>query len=267
MNALPIPTVDPLDFAIALLAAIAAFLFLRARRQRRRRELPPFPAEYEALLAARLPWLAKLNPELRTRHLRRTREFLADVRFIGCNGLAVTDEMRVLIAGMACLLVLRPDAQVFRGLHAVLLYPAAFWVRHEEPDEFGLVDDQPALQVGESWGGERVVLSWADVEAALDGDPINVLVHEFAHQLDDDHAGAPGAPRLPDYRRWSRVMQREFERLGQKPSPVLDDYALEGPQEFFAVATEAYFQSGAALHRAHPSLYTLLRDFYLIETA
>lgn len=255
------------DFLVASIAAAFAFWFLRRRRLRRQRERAPFPPEWRALLRARLPLLARLTPEQRALHEQRTQEFLHDIRFVGCNGLVVSDEMRVLVAGMACLLILRPEAHVFRGLQAVLLYPRAFWVRHEEPDELGLVDDQPQLRLGESWGGERVVLSWEDVEAALAGDPVNVLVHEFAHQLDDENPGTLGAPRLADYTQWSKVMSGEFERLQREPSPVLDDYGLEGPQEFFAVATEAYFQSGAELRRAHPKLYALLRDYYLIDTA
>lgn len=258
------------DFLIALIAA--GFGFWLFRRQRRlRRIAQPFPPEWRTLLRERLPLLTLLTPEQRRLHEKRTQEFLHDVRFIGCNGLTVTDEMRVLIAGMACLLILRPEAHVFRGLQSVLLYPAAFWVRHEEPDELGLVDDEPQLRLGESWGGERVVLSWEDVEAALAGDPVNVLVHEFAHQLDDENPGAPGAPKLAPQSslvaQWSTVMRAEYERLQQQSSRVLDDYGLEGPQEFFAVATEAFFQSGAELQREHPKLYVLLRDYYLIDTA
>lgn len=255
------------NFLVALIAAVIAVWFLRRRLERRRREREPFPPEWRAILRARLPLLARLTPEQRALHERRTQEFLHDIRFVGCNGLVVSDEMRVLVAGMACLLILRPDAHVFRSLHAVLLYPTAFWVRHEEPDELGLVDSEPQLRLGESWHGERVILSWDDVEAALAGDPVNVLVHEFAHQLDDENPGSPGAPRLADYQQWSKVMQAEFDRLQREPSPVLDDYGLEGPQEFFAVATEAYFQSGAELSQAHPRLYALLRDYYGIDTA
>lgn len=255
------------DFLVAMIAALFAIWFLRRRYLRRLRERQPFPSEWRALLRARLPLLAQLDPEQRALHERHTQEFLHDIRFVGCNGLQVTDTMRVLIAGMACLLILRPDAHVYRGLQSVLVYPAAFWVRHDVPDELGLVDDQPQLRLGESWNGERVILSWEDVEAALAGSPVNVLVHEFAHQLDDENPGALGAPRLADYTRWSKVMHAEYEHLKREPSPVLDDYGLEGPQEFFAVATEAYFQSGAELERAHPKLYALLRDYYLIDTA
>lgn len=262
-----IPSVAPADFAVAFLALIVAIVVLSGRRRRQRAVLEPLPDAARELMQRRLPWLRRLDAPQRALHERRVQEFLHDIRIRGCNGLEVTEEMRVLIAGMACLLLLRPEALTFRGLKSVLVYPTAFWVRHHEPDELGLVDDEPHLQVGESWGGERVILSWDDIEAALAGDPVNVLVHEFAHQLDDENPGAPGAPRLADYTRWSKVMLAEFDRLQRRRSPVLDDYGLEGPTEFFAVATEAYFQSGSELARAHPKLYALLRDYYRIDTA
>lgn len=256
----------PLDFIVAALAAFAGVMVWRFRRRRGHGPRPPFPPEWIALLEQRLPLLARLSAEQRATHRRHVQDFLADIRFVGCNGLEVTEEIRVLIAGLACLLILRPDASVFRGLSAVLVYPAAFWVRHHEPDALGLVSDDPQLQIGESWHGERVVLSWEDVEAALAGDAVNVVVHEFAHQLDDENPGSPGAPKLADYGEWSRVMQAEFERLQKRSSPVLDDYGLEGPTEFFAVATEAFFQNGRDLRRFHAPLYRLLRGYYGFET-
>jgi Mlc titration factor MtfA (ptsG expression regulator) len=232
-----------------------------------RRRPPTLSEEQRAHLERRLPQYSLLTPELRARFHARVAEFLKAKRFYGCNGLAVTDEMRVLIAGMACLLVLRPDARTFPGLRSVLLYPTAFWVRHEEPDDVGVVYEGEVLQLGESQDWGRVILSWEDAEAALDGDPVNVPAHEFAHQLDDENPGADGAPRLDDYARWSKVMKAAYDALCKKGSPVLDDYGTEGPAEFFAVATEAYFQSGKALKRHHAELYALLRDYYLIETA
>lgn len=231
----------------------------------RRKPLSLDPALRE-LIEARVPHVAGLPAELRTRHDSRVTAFLRRVRFHGCDGLAVTEEMRAVIAGIAALLVLRPDARAFPDLRSVLLYPAAFWVRHEEPDDLGLVSDDEVLHLGESHDWGRVVLSWEDVEAALDGDPVNVPAHEFAHQLDAENPETEGAPLLADYSRWSTVMTAEYARLQREGSPVLDDYALEGPGEFFAVATEAYLQSGAALRRHHPALHALLKDYYLFDT-
>jgi len=256
-----------IGFGMALFAAVLLIHYWRRRQARRRLELAPFPPPWRSLLASRLNLIGRLTPDQRRLHERRVMEFLADIRVIGCNGLTVTEEMRLLIAGFACLLLLRPDAYVFRGLRTVLVYPAAFWVRHHEPDELGLVSDEPELRLGESWNGERVVLSWEDVEAALAGDEVNVLVHEFAHQLDAENPDTEGAPLLPDYGRWSKVMTAEYRALERRSSQVLDDYGLEGPTEFFAVATEAYFQRGTELRLLHPPLYALLRDYYRIETS
>lgn len=231
-----------------------------------RRRPAPFPERWQRLLAARLPHYGRLTPELRARFEPRVMAFLRAKRFYGCNDLQVTEEMRVLVAGIAGLLVLRPDAQVYPNLRSVLLYPTAFWVRHEEPDEIGLVYEEEVLQTGESQDWGRVILSWEDVEAALAGDEVNVPAHEFAHQLDDEHRGHDGAPRLADYARWSRVMGAAYESLCRDGSPVLDDYGAEGPAEFFAVATESYFQRAARLRRHHRELYELLRDYYLLDT-
>lgn len=228
-----------------------------------RRKPAPFPPLWRERLAARLVPYRQLSPELAVRFEARLQEFLARKKFYGCNELEVTEEMRVLIAGIATLLVLRPNAQVYPQLRSILVYPRAFWVRHHEPDEDGLVYEDEVLQLGESQDWGRVILSWEDVEAALAGDPVNVAAHEFAHQLDTGE----GAPDLPEYARWSKVMQAAYDELVEHGSKVLDDYGSEGPAEFFAVATESYFQRGARLHQHHPDLYALLRDFYLLETA
>lgn len=256
-----------IGFGMAVFAAVLLINYWRRRQARRRLELAPFPPPWRSLLATRLGMIGRLTPEQRQLHERRVMEFLADIRIVGCNGFMVTEEVRVLIAGFACLMLLRPDAYVFRGLRTVLVYPTAFWVRHQEPDALGLVSDEPELRLGESWNGERVVLSWEDVEAALDGDAVNVLVHEFAHQLDAENPDTEGAPLLPEYGRWSKVMLAEYKTLQRRSSQVLDDYGLEGPTEFFAVATEAYFQRGTELRLLHPPLYALLRDYYRIETS
>ena len=263
---------------IAIVVAIALIVgpltTLRALSRRAAAQTPKQPARTQAKLAeellASLPVLAQLTPELRQRHTERVRAFLADKRFIGCDGLEVTDEMKLIVAGLACLLVLRADAGLFPAVRAVLLYPAAFLVPVNEPDEFGLVDDEPQERIGESWQGDRVILSWEDVQAALAGDGVNVVVHEFAHQLDDESPfeGAPNLPReFNGYERWSRVMQHEFERLQRhRRPPVLDPYGAESPAEFFGVATEAFIQRGADLAQHHAELYELLRDYYGFDT-
>ncbi|HUR40059.1 MAG TPA: M90 family metallopeptidase [Verrucomicrobiae bacterium] len=230
------------------------------------RKLASLPDQHRALFMSRLPQWPLLTPGLRPRFEARVMEFLGSKKFYGCDGLIVTEDMRVLIAASACLLILREDARVYPSLRSVLLYPTAFWVRHEEPDEDGLVYEDEVLQLGESQEWGRVILSWEDCEAALNGDEVNVPAHEFAHQLNEE-SPHEGAPLLADYTRWSSVMGTAYEQLRQHGSAVLDDYGTEGPGEFFAVATESYFQRGAELRRHHRELYELLRDFYLLDTA
>lgn len=254
--------------ATLALGAIAAPLLYAWRAARSAPVAPPPPAGWRETLAQRVPHLRLLDAAQRALLEQRVQVFLAGKRFVGCAGLAVTGEMRVLIAGLACLLTLRPQARVFPRMHSVLVYPDAFLVPQEHADELGLVSEQAEERVGESWSGDRVILSWPEVESALAGDAVNVVAHEFAHQLDDQKAGAEGAPASVDAARWAAVMRDEYERLQRhRRPPVLDPYGAESPAEFFAVATEAYFQRGAELQRHHPALYELLRDYFLLDTA
>ena len=227
----------------------------------------PLPQQWQARLAEQVPQSAWVPAASRALYESRVEEFLKTKRFVPCGGLQqVTDEQRLAIAGYACLLLLRPDAHVYPELRAVLLYPDAFLVPQTEPDEMGLVPDEPEERLGESWAGERVLLSWTDVEAAQQGDSVNVVVHEFAHQLDDEEPNTEGAPRLRDYGRWSEVMQKEYARLQRhRRPPVLDPYGAESPGEFFGVVTEAFFQNPEELQRHHAELYGLLADYYRLD--
>lgn len=210
-----------------------------------------------------IPVLRGLSREQAEQHAAQVELFLRRKRYIGCGGLVVNDDMRLSIAAYACLLVLRPGSSVFPALKSILIYPEAFYVPVQHPDELGLIDDAPQARIGESWRGDRVILSWQDVLAARAGSVHNVVVHEFAHQLDDETPGMPGVPALRDYRRWSQVMHEEFDRLRrQRRPPVLDPYGAESPAEFFAVATEAYVQRPVELLQHHPALFELLASYY-----
>jgi Mlc titration factor MtfA (ptsG expression regulator) len=112
-----------------------------------------------------------------------------------------------------------------------------------------------------------VILSWEDVAAALDGADYNVVVHEFAHQLDYDAPGTVGAPALADYRDWAAAFSEAFEILRRDGSPVIDPYGAEDPAEFFAVAVEAFIQCPDELAAAHPDLYRVLADYLAIDPA
>lgn len=251
--------------ALALgLAVLLRWMFA----PRKPRIVAALPERWRERIDEAVPQARLVPPESRSLYEHRVERFLQEKRFVGCNGLAVDDDMRIAVAGLACLLILRPQASVFPMVKAVLLYPDRFYVRHDEPDELGLVSDDPVEQLGESWQNDRVVLSWADVEAALYGDEVNVVAHEFAHQLDDETPETEGAPAMRDYARWSEVMEREFKRLQRhRRPPVLDPYGAESPGEFFGVVTEAFFQRGPELRRHHRELYELVRDYYRLDPA
>lgn len=237
----------------------------RRRAQRRGR---PFPAAWRRILRHRVPIIARLPSDLQIRLRRHIQVFLAEKPFIGCNGQVITDEVRVTIAAHACLLLLgheRPD--YYPRLRQVLVYPDAFVVTGERAVGAGLVQEQRRSLAGESWGVGQVILSWADVtaSAADASDGHNVVLHEFAHQIDQDKGVADGRPWRPSAakrRRWSAVMDAAFQRLRQEPSLVIDAYGASEPAEFFAVVTEVFFERPLELAAEAPDVYDELAGLY-----
>jgi Mlc titration factor MtfA (ptsG expression regulator) len=190
----------------------------------------------------------------------------------------VDDEVRVTIAAQACLLLLGRKPRYFPSLSTILVYPGAFVVERLRPEPSGVLQETRQALSGESWSHGQVVLSWDDVlQGAADPcDGRNVVIHEFAHQLDQEKGYANGAPLLPArarYERWSRVLGDEFARLREQAAwgpaaaqaPVLDLYGATDPAEFFAVASEAFFERPGELASAHPALYAELSAYYRVD--
>jgi Mlc titration factor MtfA (ptsG expression regulator) len=215
-----------------------------------------------------------MAPGLQRQLQRLVKQFLHEKTFVGCAGLDVTEEMRVTIAAQACLLLLNRPTRVYPGLHAVLVYPGAFLVPRKEADEAGVVTETRQDLLGESWGDGRVILSWDHVRRA--GLPAegthNVVLHEFAHQLDSESGSNNGAPILGSaerYRSWSETLSRDFDLLrrdtywGQRD--VLDPYGATNPAEFFAVATETFFEQPYELAERHADLYTEFQAYYRVD--
>ncbi len=264
-------------FAIGLvvLAWIAGAPLWRSRRRWRLRQAP-FPAAWRRILRKRVPQVAALPADVQLRLKGLIQVFLAEKRFIGCAGLTVTDEMRVTIAAQACMPLLGATRGYYPNLSQILLYPGAFVVDRPVNTPDGVQQDQRRALSGESWTQGQVILSWQDVLAgAQDGsDGNNVVIHEFAHQLDQVKGFANGAPPLPDkasYARWSWVMQAEYDalhrRLAQGEPGLLNPYGATDPAEFFAVTSEVFFEQGRELAAQHPLLYRTLADYYRVETA
>lgn len=263
----------PVLTGLVLLAALAFplwWFFLRPRQRRARLAAQPFPLDWEAQLRQHWPLYWRLADAERRQLQGLMQQFLDEKDFFGCDGFVITEEVRVLIAAQACLLLLDKSMEAYAKLQAVLVYPGAFRQILRRRDAAGVMHEQSSVRLGESWGNGRVVLSWDDVLAGLsDEADYNVVYHEFAHQLDQEDGVSDGTPMLgsrTQLRRWVQVFTREFERLRLDswyglPS-ALDSYGAESPAEFFAVASEGFFLAPHRLAHHSPALYRELCGFY-----
>ena len=264
---------------LGLLGLLAlGLLLLPPWWRRRRRHLSmqaPFPAAWRSLLRRDWPLYRRLTPPQQRRLQQLVQVFLAEKPFIGCAGLKVSTAMKVLVAAQACLPLLGHARGVYPQLSQVLLYPAAFAVQRVHDLGAGVQMEQRQWLSGESWQQGQVILSWQDVLAGARNaeDGRNVVIHEFAHQLDQANGRANGAPPLGSreaHAHWAAVMQQEYRALQQalargEPT-LLDPYAATDEAEFFAVASESFFEQGEHMARLHPRLYGLLADYYGLQT-
>ncbi|MDT9002222.1 zinc-dependent peptidase [Paucibacter sp. APW11] len=259
--------------ALGLMAALALQPAWRAHR-RRQLQARPMPASWRRILRHRVPMVQRLPADLQLRLKQLMQVFLAEKQFIGCAGQPITDEVRVTIAAQACLPLLGAPRDFYPALRQILVYPGAFAVQRVHPGTAGVLMEQRQVLAGESWSQGQVVLSWQDVleGAAQPEDGRNVVVHEFAHQLDQVKGFANGAPLLGSraaYRRWSATMQQQFDDLRARVDAgipdILSDYGATDPAEFFAVASEVFFEQPEQLAWARPALYQLLADYYKLD--
>ena len=268
-------------FLVALAVGIAAWFIAGEAWWRRRRRAAlarqTFPAQWQDWLRARTSIYVRVPPELRPRLHELIRIFVGEKTFVGCNGLTVTEEMRVVIAAYACLLVVnRPDvpgSHFYDDLFSILVYPTPFIVPHTLRDGPGVITEGHRVLSGQAWDSRRIIVSWQDIE---DGPTTghNVVLHEFAHYLDmEDETmdGAPGLGNVRAYREWSKVFWEEYDRLratlGAGQPTFLDPYAASAPAEFFAVVTEAFFEKPRELELQHAGLYEQLRRYYRVDPA
>ena len=251
------------------------FAWWRRRRRDaiRRRAFPP---GWRAIIERNVPYVARLAPADRDELMGHIKVFLAEKHFEGCGGLQVTDEVRVTVAAQACVLLLHRASDYYPTLSSILVYPAAYLVPASQTTPGGLVTEGYQARLGESWTRGEVVLVWDEVlSGAADlHDGHNVVLHEFAHQLDQEDGAGDGAPILPRrsmYVAWARVFGHEFEGLVRDVErhhrTLIDRYGATNPAEFFAVATETFFEKPARLRSKHPQLYEQLRAFYQQDPA
>ena len=242
--------------------------------QRRRIMTRPFPPAWQQIMRNNLPYYPRLPDAQRQRLQQRILWFLHDKTFIACGGLELTDEMRVTIAAEACLLTLHQPVSGYARLHYIYLYPDAYQAAHREVDAAGVVSEHNQQRLGESWHDGKVVLSWDDVSRGSrnfsDGE--NVVLHEFAHQLDQASGASNGAPLLrssQSYEQWAKVLAHEFEELQHDARhghrSTMKHYGATNPAEFFAVATEHFYEQPEAMLEQHPQLFEQLQQFYGVD--
>lgn len=269
------PTLAVLLLAAASVAGWLAGPSLLARWRRARVRRQPFPPAWRRVLRERMPAFARLPADVQWRLKKHAQVLMAEVPFIGCGGLVVDDEVRVLVAVQASLLLLGRGDGGFAGLSQVLVYPGAFVVDRTRAQGDGTQREERQVLAGESWQQGQVVLSWSDVlaGAADPHDGRNVVIHEFAHQLDQETGAANGAPWQPGASHrasWARVMGAEFQALQLRLAAgdgagLIEPYAATNAAEFFAVTSELFFEKPLELQQGHATLYAELRQYYGVD--
>jgi Mlc titration factor MtfA (ptsG expression regulator) len=256
------------------------FSWLDERRRKRLLETP-FPEEWKRILSRNMVHFGYLDADEQQRLCQLIQLFVAEKEWEGCNGLVLTDEMRVTIAGQACLLLLGlvdSSPELYANVETILVYPSTFIPRRQEASIFALPGiEHPMLPlIGEAHRRGPVILTWDAVRRSGRHPELghNVVYHEFAHKLDMLDGAADGVPPLGDkaeYERWNRVCKAEYERLRALSDAgregVLDPYGSTDEGEFFAVVTEAFFDAPIELADEYPALYEVLSAFYRQDTA
>jgi len=266
-----------LIYTLCMLAVIgfSVFYLFFYRNWRRERQLQqPFPEQWRKILGAQVPVYRKLPGELRTRLEQHVQLFLAEKSFYGCDGFEVDDTVRLTIAGHACLLIIARNFSDFDEVSSILVYPDAYHVREIESDGI-IVSESSQIRAGEASSRGQVVLAWAECKegAVNPSGHHNVILHEFAHQLDYLDGTADGAPPLSgeQAQHWQETMTRAYEHLRQSlrhhRKPWLDPYGATEPAEFFAVLTEAFFQQPDHLKQEQPEVFEALQGFYRLDPA
>lgn len=256
--------------ATTAVTAVAAGLLCRRQRRAALLAAPP-PESWLPILRQSLPVVERLTDAHRRQLFGSMRLFLRSKKFEGCGGQEITEAIRVTIAAQACMLLLGRKSRVYPGLKTVLVYPHTY--RSGRKGMFG-GDNGQGARLGESWNRGVVVLAWDSVLGGARNfeDGHNVTFHEFAHQLDQEDGAADGAPILAErsaYAPWARIFSREYEglvkrtRRGQRDT--MDRYGATNPAEFFAVATETFFEKPRQLKEHHPELFKELYRYYRVD--
>ena len=236
----------------------------------------PFPAEWLSYLTNNVKHYALLTPDEQQEMREDIQIFIAEKYWEGVGSMEITEEIQVTIAAQACLLVLHREHDYFPNVESILVYPTGYSAKETSLEPGGIQHETLSERLGEAWSSGPVILSWADVLAGgrNDNDGRNVVYHEFAHKLDMRDGAADGVPRLADeeaFDYWEAVMNQEYQQLVDQSehgkASLLNTYAATNPAEFFAVATEVFFEKAHQMQQTHPALYGVLSAFYQQDPA
>ena len=268
-------TLDIFFIALGIIALVLYFYFsLKKQKLLQKAQAAPFKEVHRKLLK-RTPHYNKLSAEDKQKIERSIMEFAYTKQFVGV-GLEVTDEMKVIIAFYACLLLLHiENAHCYENLHTIIIYPTPVAIDNIR-DNGGIFTKEQFMIDGQS-ANDTIILIWHDARReAYHLRHNNVIVHEFAHEIDFLDGEIDGVPPIEKskYDEWSRVLFGDFQKLSEIATKnrdwgkykLIGDYAATNEAEFFAVVSERFFESPHALKKAFPELYNELKDFYKIET-
>jgi len=253
-------------------------MFFSFFKNRRRAKIlaTPFPADWLSILQEHVGHYAVLSASDQQKLRNAVQIMVAEKEWEGCRGLELTDTMRVTIAALAAVLILGLDDYYFDDVATILVYPNEYVVKEERALAGGATLEEESDRLGEAHYRGPVILSWDEIRenAHHPGYGQNLVFHEFAHKLDLLNGDFDGTPNLPTdelAKRWAKIMNDEYRRLQRaeerQQETLLDPYGANDPAEFFAVATECFFDAPQAMQQTYPKLYELFRDYFRQDPA
>lgn len=267
-------TLVPVLLTALLVVGILAYRGIMRQRKREQLLATPLTPEQREILARLVPIVRRLPESLRPKLEGKINLFLDQVTFHAYQDLELKDEMRLSIAAQACLLIVNSPVW-YDTVRTVLIYPSTIYARRNTHDGF-VVHEQNSHLAGESWNRGPVVLSWDHaLQGGLDAeDGHNVVIHEFAHQLDSLTGHTNGIPILRKgqaYAGWEKAMLDAYrdhaERVESGDQSLINPYGAINHQEFFAEATVIFFEKPRALQREEPALYAQLAALFALDPA
>ncbi len=271
---------DTVFLVFLVLLVITIFATLAALKYYKKRKLAkiysqPIPNDWTDLLERHVALYKVLPKSLKRKLHGHINYFLQTKTIVGCNGMEIDDVVRLTIAGNASLLVLNVQQPIYANFETILVYPDTY-VAKRVSYQNDVHTENESTMAGESWHRGPVVLSWEAVRrgSKIANDGHNVVMHEFAHKLDEESGTVNGLPSLRSHEQfdsWVKVLNQEYntflQRVELNKNRVIDDYGSVSPPEFFAVATESFFEKSTSMKRKLPELYKQLESYYQLDPA